>query len=253
MKDFANILLKSELATLWYHPGVPYVLIAYAAASKTWKFLHATSEEKLPVDCLVYLALRNAMPGAEALRQQQSDDVPPYIIDKGMPVQARSSQEEAPDENLSPSLSLSAQGPTEVVSEEQRDRPTVRSSTEAEAPYRRREDSMSTDSSSLTHGQSDEVQTNNSNDFIPFEQKYSITYHHLTRSTFMSRSVVDTSRTRFFLAFPQAASSEEESLRQYLGSKTMPSLIFTNDEYGWDTFKEFTGSRGDKQGVIIIS
>ena len=294
MEKFGQILLDSEAAALWYHPEASYVLVAYAAASKIWKFLSTSSEEELSAGSPVRLVLRSSMPGPESLSQQQSNVVRPHTSDKGANVQATSSQQMAPALLLSPNIprskssamlqallmenqttryahdscteiadtdevthqtlnvpfSISKMGQTEVVSHDQRDQPSVRSSTEAQAAHPQREDSMSIDSSFSTPGESDEAWTI---DFTPFEQKYNITYDYLTRSTVKSRSALDTSKTRFFLAFPQAASSEEEILRHYLGSKTMPSLIFTDDEYGWDTFKEFTGSRGDKQGVIIVN
>ena len=233
MEKFGQILLDSEAAALWYHPEAPYVLVAYAAASKIWKFLSTSSEEELSAGSPVRLVLRSSMPGPASLSQQQSNVV-----------------HEVTHQTLNVPFSISKMGQTEVVSHDQRDQPSVRSSTEAQAAHPQREDSMSIDSRFSTPGESDEAWTI---DFTPFEQKYNITYDYLTRSTVKSRSALDTSKTRFFLAFPQAASSEEESLRHYLGSKTMPSLIFTDDEYGWDTFKEFTGSRGDKQGVIIVN
>jgi hypothetical protein len=71
--ELADSLDYNNRAALWYHPDIPYVLVAYAAMSKTWQFLDGGNT--FPPESQIHLALRNGMPKIETLATLQAPEV----------------------------------------------------------------------------------------------------------------------------------------------------------------------------------
>jgi hypothetical protein len=68
--ELVDSLDYNNRAALWYHPDVPYVLVAYAAMSKAWQFLDGGNA--FPPESQIHLALRNGMPKVETLAAPQA-------------------------------------------------------------------------------------------------------------------------------------------------------------------------------------
>jgi hypothetical protein len=73
--ELADSLDYNNRAALWYHPDIPYVLVAYAAASDYWRFLDGGYA--FPPESQIHLALRNGMPKIETLAPLQLPEVQP--------------------------------------------------------------------------------------------------------------------------------------------------------------------------------
>jgi hypothetical protein len=71
--ELADSLDYNNRAALWYHPDIPYVLVAYAAMSKAWEFLDGGNA--FPPESQIHLALRNGMPKIETLGILQAPEV----------------------------------------------------------------------------------------------------------------------------------------------------------------------------------
>ena len=74
LTEFAESLNYNNRAALWYHPDQPYVLVAYATASKDWHFLDGG--HPFPPKCQIHLALRSSMPKPETLAEWQALEGP---------------------------------------------------------------------------------------------------------------------------------------------------------------------------------
>jgi hypothetical protein len=70
LTELADSLDYTNRAALWYHPEVPCVLVAYAAASNDWRFLDRG--QAFPSESTIHLALRNSMPKIETLPALQA-------------------------------------------------------------------------------------------------------------------------------------------------------------------------------------
>jgi hypothetical protein len=68
--ELSDSLDYNNRAALWYHPDIPYVLVAYAAASVDWRFLDGGYA--FPAESKIHVALRNSMPKMQALATMQA-------------------------------------------------------------------------------------------------------------------------------------------------------------------------------------
>ena len=103
--ELADSLDYNSRAALWYHPDIPYVLVAYAAMSKTWQFLDGGNA--FPPGSQIHLALRNGMPKIETLATLQAPEVQgvPAEFEQtttGLQTRLRSSDSPMEDVNFSP-------------------------------------------------------------------------------------------------------------------------------------------------------
>jgi hypothetical protein len=103
--ELADSLDYNNRAALWYHPDIPYVLVAYAAMSKAWQFLDGGNA--FPPESQIHLALRNGMPKIETLAILQAPEVqrvPTELEETTTRLQTglRSSNSSMEDVNFSP-------------------------------------------------------------------------------------------------------------------------------------------------------
>jgi hypothetical protein len=103
--ELADSLDYNNRAALWYHPDIPYVLVAYAAVSKAWQFLDGGNA--FPPESQIHLALRNGMPKIETLATLQAPEVqgvPTELEENTTRLQTRLRSSDSPmeDVNISP-------------------------------------------------------------------------------------------------------------------------------------------------------
>jgi hypothetical protein len=93
--ELADSLDYKNRAALWYHPGNPYVLVAYAAASNDWRFLDGG--HAFPPEFKIHLALRNSMPQIETLATLQPPEWHAIPAGSGEAVIRTQTQPTSPD------------------------------------------------------------------------------------------------------------------------------------------------------------
>ena len=277
LTELADSLDHNKRAALWYHPDIPYVLIAYAAASNEWRFLDGGNA--FPPEHKIHLALRNRMPKIEMLAAIQAPEGQAASLksrETTTQFQIRSTSPDSPtqvvnmpasgevasyiaEQDLGAKSKCSTTSKADDVSEGETFASKYStnlwlagSSAESDSEYSR------SSTESVERPASPFMFTVPSAETIDaaFQSRFGISYDHLTRPSVMPTSckdALDPTRARFYLAFPLSSHAEMEALRALLSHHTLPNLICTSAEpQGWDGFKTILGDKMDHRGVIIV-
>lgn len=279
LTELADSLDYNNRAALWYHPEIPYVLVAYAAASNDWRFLDGGNT--FPPESKIHLALRNGMPKLESLgifqapegqaaagesadsrfgpqtmqtpldsakkvdNRLATDETAPRIAEQD--VEGIVSQPSAVSTVLSP-----LRRPLQADLLISKDSTKSGLLAESEDEY---SGSSSESEESLTSPFAFTVPSGESIDAV-FQTRFKISYNQLTRPSVMPTSrkdMPDPSRARFYLAFRPPYQAEMDALRALLSKHTLPNLICTSGEpQGWDGFKTILGDKADHIGVVMV-